>query len=116
MKRQHQRVTRMARSVETTLTLDEFVDLIASLVPAVPKEVLGPLLRQNAARLAPYLAPFGRLVWDKREKMVAKGLYVPPRFLSPATAAPSKEYTHEELMAIFRPAWELYQQSRSAGT
>jgi hypothetical protein len=53
---------------------------------------------------------------DRAEKFRGMGLVVPARFFAAAPPAekPPEAYTHEELLSIFRPAWEMYQRAGGA--
>ncbi len=111
-------------TVDTTLTLDEFSAVLAS-VMEWPLEMISEVVNREADQISHKdLADFGMLVYTLREKAQRKGWYIPARFLAkaksptpaktptpkvPSRKAPSRpltEYSVEELKAIIRPAYQ----------
>ena len=99
------------RNQTSALTFEEFLLLVASfnnLPEETVRAVFGPLRQQ----VEPYLAPVGALVFQKRDKLRARGKYCPDRFFeAPAPAKRTRsvsEYSQEELVAIIRPAYEAF--------
>ncbi len=99
------------RNQTSALTFEEFLRLMASFNNA-PVETVRALLEPHRRQVEAYLAPIGALVFEKRDKLRAKGKYCPERFFEAATPAKHSrsisEYTQDELVAIIRPAYEAF--------
>lgn len=114
----------MERQVDTRLTPDEAADVIAS-VNGVPLGTFIGAMRSLVAQLGeagrPTLdaafADLGSAVFEKRDKFLARGLYLPDRFREvAASAAPTRspdEMSDAELLDIFRGPWQEFLASQA---
>lgn len=107
------------KSNEFALTVEEFVRLLMSFndLPEAMFSTLYAAASADRAQFEPQLPVLGALVYAKREPIRARGWYVPERFFAkaPSPVAPPKaksrsvsDYSHDELVAIIRPAYEAF--------
>ena len=103
------------RQINTDMTIAEAADVFASL-NGLALGSLTAAFQGQAAVVEPLLGQLGAVVYEKRHKMVAKGYYVPPRFLAadqPTDVDPGK-LSKAELLDVFRGPWEEFQKELQA--